>query len=475
MRTAAAGRGLAVYRQPVVLSFLVFGFASGLPLGLIGETWRIRLAEEGVGMGLVGLTTLTGSVYALKFLWAPVFDRIMPPRPFARWGRRRGWMAALVSLMLVAAVPFAFADGGASFAAAVTLALLIALASASFDIVVDAYRIERLPPPALGAGTAVHSAGWYIGARLVGGIAILLVAEALGWPAAYLLAGAALALLLPVLWRAGEPDPPAGGAPPAGGWARQAAEAVIAPLADLWRRFRGALVTVFLFVVLFKLQDALAGALSGPFVRVIGYEKDTIAWVYKGFGLAATFAGMFLGGALAARRSLLMPLWIAVAAQIVSNLGFSWLAVRAALDHLAVAGPVATGLEAAAAALVDSRWPALAAVIGFENMASGFGNTLFVVFLSRLVAREYTAGQYALLSALALTARSWLAAPAGFLAEALGWPAFFAVSAAAGLPGALLLAHLARRLPASLKLGDGDEMPPRTKPERGRQEGGHLS
>ena len=466
MPAQAAGsrseRGWRVYLQPAVLSFLAFGFASGLPLGLIGETWRIRLAEEGVGIGLVGLTTLTGTAYALKFLWAPLFDRLRPPPPFAGWGRRRGWMAALVTVILCALIPFAYARGDALFGVSVALAVVIALASASFDIVVDAYRIERLDPAALGAGTAVHSAAWYVGARLVGGIVILLLAESLGWPLAYLVAGGSLAILLPVLWLSPEPDAPAPPAAAGRGLLGRLGDAVLDPLRDLWRRFGPALVTVFLFVVFFKLQDAMAGALSGPFVRVIGYEKDTIAWVYKGFGLAATFAGMFLAGALAARRSLTGPLWLAVGAQILSNFGFSWLAVLADVTRLAVQGGGPAFLTSVAAAMVDADWTALAAVIGIENLASGFGNTLFVVYLSRLVAREYTAGQYALLSALALTARSYLAAPAGYLAESLGWPLFFVVSGAAGLPGAVLLWHLGRRLPESLRLsGERDRGDPR--------------
>ena len=243
-----------------------------------------------------------------------------------------------MTVILCALLPFAYARGDSLFGVSVALAVLIALASASFDIVVDAYRIERLSAQALGAGTAVHSAAWYVGARLVGGIVILLLAESLGWPLAYLVAGGSLAILLPVLWLSPEPDvrlrPSSGDA----GVLRRLGDAVLDPLRDLWCRFGSALVTVFLFVVFFKLQDAMAGALSGPFVRVIGYEKDTIAWVYKGFGLVATFGGMFLAGLLAARRSLLGPLWLAVGAQILSNLGFSWLAVVAGLARLAVEG-----------------------------------------------------------------------------------------------------------------------------------------
>ncbi len=448
---------LAVYGDRRVLSFLFFGFASGLPLGLVGETWRIRLTDSGVDLGLIGLTSLIGAAYATKFLWAPLMDRFAAPLGFARLGRRRGWMALLLAAMLALAVPFALVDPSRMLAASVLLAILIAFLSATFDIVVDAYRIERLGSRRLAAGTAVHSGAWYLGARFAGGFLVLQLAHDLGWATAYLVAGATLALGLVATLACGEPAAPADVAAPGASWRGLPGRVFVAPFADLWRRFGPALVGLFAFVVLFKFQDAFAGALSGPFVRAIGYQKDTIAWVYKGFGLAAVFVGMFAGGAIMARMRLGPALWLAAVLQIVSNLGFSWLAMAGDALSLAFAAldPLGALPETLARWHIDGRVAALAGVIGFENFASGLGNTLFVVFLSRLVRIEHTAGQYAVLSAAALTARTFLAAPAGYLAEATGWPVFFALSAVAGLPGLVLLWWVGRRLPATLDGGGG--------------------
>ncbi len=442
----------AIYGDRRVLSFLFFGFASGLPLGLVGETWRIRLTDAGIDLGLIGLTSLIGTAYATKFLWAPLVDHLAAPFGFARLGRRRGWMALLLAAMLALVVPFALLDPARMLAGAILLAILIAFCSATFDIVVDAYRIERLDTRRLAAGTAVHSGAWYLGAKFAGGFLVLYLAHRFGWTAAYLAAGATLAVGIGATLASGEPVVRAGAVTTPASWRDFLVAVLVVPFADLWRRFGPALVGLFGFVVFFKFQDAFAGALSGPFVRAIGYQKDTIAWVYKGFGLAAVFLGMFAAGAMMARLRLGPALWLAAALQIVSNLGFSWLALAG--DSLTLEYAMLDPLAPLSAMLADWRIDgavtALAGVIGFENFASGLGNTLFVVFLSRLVHIEHTASQYAVLSAAALTARTFLAAPAGYLAEATGWPAFFALSALAGLPGLALLWWASVRLPATL-------------------------
>ncbi|RMF13094.1 MAG: MFS transporter [Alphaproteobacteria bacterium] len=443
---------LVIYGDRRVLSFLFFGFASGLPIGLIGETWRIRLTDAGVDLGLIGLTSLIGAAYATKFVWAPLMDHLAPPFGFARLGRRRGWMALLLAAMLVLAIPFALIDPAQMLSVSVLIAILIAFLSATFDIVVDAYRIERLGARRLAAGTAVHSGAWYLGAKFAGGFLVLYLAHRFGWPAAYLVAGATLALGLAATLMSGEPAAPEGTIVPPVSWHDFLKRVILAPFADLWQRFGPALVGLFAFVVFFKFQDAFAGALSGPFVRAIGYQKDTIAWVYKGFGLAAVFLGMFTAGAIMARVRLGPALWLAAGLQIVSNLGFSWLALTGdalSLEYAALA-PLGTLPEILVHWRIDGAVAALAAVTGFENFASGLGNTLFVVFLSRLVHIEHTASQYAVLSSAALTARTFLAAPAGYLAEATGWPVFFALSALAGLPGLALLWWASVRLPATL-------------------------
>lgn len=442
----------SIYAERRVLAFLLFGFASGLPLGLIGETFRIRLTDAGIDFGAIGMTSLIGAAYALKYLWSPVVDHLSPGPLFRSLGRRRGWMALTLVAMIALLIPFALVDPGATLWLSVSLAVLVAFLSATFDIVVDAYRIEYLEDRQLAGGTAVHSTGWYLGAKLAAGVLTLWLADVAGWEIAYLVTGLTLSLGLIAVLLNKEPvrDTDAE-------TAARFAEAhdflaqregmterrtliaarlyvmIIAPFHDLIRRYGMALIPVIAFIILFKFQDAFAGAISGPFVRSIGYEKATIAFVYKGAGLGAIFLGMFMAGLLANWLGLVRALWIGGVLQVLSNLGFSWLAHMAALAAIAGGDPWAT------AAIVDRHWDWLAWAIGFENFASGMGNALFVVFLSKLVSDAYTATQYALLSAFALTARTWLAAPAGYLYEAIGAFDFFLVSALAGLPGLVLL------------------------------------
>jgi PAT family beta-lactamase induction signal transducer AmpG len=456
----------SIYLERRVAVFLFFGFASGLPLGLIGETFRIRLTDAGVDFGTIGLTSLIGTAYAIKFLWAPFVDHIRLGPLTRRLGQRRGWMALTLVLMLALLFGLSVVDPASALMPSILLAVGVAFASATFDIVVDAYRIEYLDDRQLAGGTAVHATAWYLGAKLAAGVLVLWLADVASWESAYLFASLTLVLGLLAVAFNHEPErrveaelearqhevarflatrPRLAGGRRGHGLATLYVM-VAAPFVDLVRRFGWALLSVMAFVVLFKFQDAFAGALSGPFVRDLGYQKSTIAFVYKGFGLVAVFAGMFAGGLLMHAFGLVRALWIAGVLQVVSNLGFSWLDWMAGFATLGVEtafgqGNIPSELKGA---LIDAHWPWLAGVIGFENFASGMGNTIFVVFLSRLVNDAYTATQYALLSATALVARTFLAAPAGFLAEAVGWFDFFILSGIAGIPGLILLWFLAR-------------------------------
>lgn len=439
----------AVYLERRVLAFLFFGFASGLPLGLIGETYRIRLTDAGIDFGAIGMTSLIGTAYSIKFLWSPLVDHLSPGPLFARLGMRRGWMALTLLAMMLLLLPLALIDPTRALVLSVLCAVAIAFLSATFDIVVDAYRIEYLSDRQLAGGTAIHATGWYLGAKLAAGVLALWLADSLGWQAAYLLTGLTLSIGLIVTLLGAEPVRDreseaqarqdeaktylAARTRIAGRRARLAARLYVmigAPFRDLLHRFGPGIFVIIAFVILFKFQDAFAGAISGPFVRAIGYEKTTIAFVYKGAGFGAILLGMLAAGLLANWLGLVRALWIGGSLQVVSNLGFAWLAAMT---------------EGLAPAAVDARWDWLAFAIGFENFASGLGNALFVVFLSKLVSDAYTATQYALLSALALTARTWLAAPAGYLYEAIGAFDFFIVSAVAGLPGLVLLYLMIRK------------------------------
>jgi PAT family beta-lactamase induction signal transducer AmpG len=431
---AAAGRlrAVTVYFEPRVLAILFLGFSSGVPLALTGQTLSVWMKEAGVSLAAIGAFSLVGLPYVLKFMWAPLVDATSVPLLGRLLGRRRGWLAATQIVTALAVLGLGLVDPAAAPVATALLAVAVAFASATQDIVVDAYRVERLDESRAAAGMANYVAGYRV-ALLVstaGAFEIATLAQQsgfagnAGWAVTYAAMAALLGVGLLATLLSGEPA--AGdsswraGAP----LAARFRAAAIDPFVDFVRRRDWLLI--LLFVVCFKLADAMAGVMTAPFVIDIGFSRTDYGRVVKIFGFAATLAGGFAGGAVARRLPVLPGLWLAGWAQALSNLLFVW---------LALAGP---------------HMQALVVTNIAENFAGGFGTVIFVAYLSGLCGtRAYTATQYALLSALAAVARTVLAAPAGVLAAALGWPVFFALTALAAAPGLMLLWWLGRRQPPS--------------------------
>jgi PAT family beta-lactamase induction signal transducer AmpG len=431
-RLGAAG----VYLDRRVAVMLFFGFSSGLPLALTASTLAVWMTERGVSLADIGAFALVGTPYTLKFLWAPLMDRLALGGLTGRLGRRRGWMLATQAGLIAALVALAFAGAQASLGVVAGLAFLIAVLSASQDIVIDAYRVESLAEHQLGAGTAMHVYGYRL-AMLAAGAGPLIIASYASWMAAYLTmaglmaVGVAAALL--------NPEPAAAGAqavhvldekarswlamrPHITGRARAVLAwlfvAVVAPFADFMKR-RGWLA-IFLFVVLYKLGDSLAGVMTSPFLIKLGFSKPEIAGVQKLWGTLGTLGGLGLGGMLLEKTGILRALMICGVLQLVSNFMFALQAVIGADVAL------------------------LALTIGLENIAGGMGTAAFLAYLASLCNTTFTATQYALLSALFAVPRIWLSASAGVLAQWLGWVDFFIVTAAAAVPGLVLLVWLMR-------------------------------
>jgi PAT family beta-lactamase induction signal transducer AmpG len=406
-----------LYRDPRLLAILVMGFASGLPLALTGATLAIWMRQAGVSLTAIGLFALVGLAYNLKFLWAPVIDRVSLPWIGARLGRRRSWALVLQTALAGAILALGATDPVAAPLATALAAVTVAFLSASQDVVIDAFRVELLESREQGAGAAATQIGYRIG-MVASGAGALYLAEFLGWEAAY---GVMALLLLPamaVVWATPEPRlAPAGPGDPSGtaAWLKGA---FLDPLLDLARRERWVLVLVF--VVLYKLGDALAGVMSSAFYVDMGFTRIEIANVSKVFGVLATIAGVVLGGAVVYRLGVLRALLVCGVLQMLSNLLF---AVQAAVGH---------------------SLPMLVVTIGVENLTGGMGSAAFVAYLSSLCTLAYTATQYALLSSLAAVARTTLSAGGGALAEATGWVTFFLLSTAAAAPGLLLLVWLGR-------------------------------
>jgi PAT family beta-lactamase induction signal transducer AmpG len=426
---AGFAESLAVYLRPRVLMVILFGFSSGLPLALSGATLSVWMADRGVDLKTIGLLSLVGMPYTFKFVWAPLVDALDVPILSRLLGRRRGWLLFAQILLLAAIIYLGFQDPVAAPWMVAFGALLVAAASATQDIVIDAFRVESLDTSEQAAGMAGYVAAYRIGMLASGAGVVALVAwlEYIGvardlvWLWGYLAAAALMVIGIVTTLAAREPDAPGKAHHEEGA---NPVRRVMVTAAGAFREFltRDSAIVVLLFVVLYKFCDAFAGVLTAAFVIDIGFDKATYAAIVKGVGLAAALLGGFAGGMIARALPLATSLWIGGILQMASNLVFCWQAV--------------VGVNAAA----------LAVTIVVENFTGAIGTVIFVAYLSALCGdRAHTATQFALLTALASTGRTTLASGGGFVAEATGWPLFFAVTAVAAIPSLILLWWLQHR------------------------------
>jgi PAT family beta-lactamase induction signal transducer AmpG len=415
MLTRRSGLRLVLERRFLVL--LALGFAAGVPLPLVaGQVLRQWFTESGLSLGAIGLTALIGLAYANKFLWSPFMDAVAPPIPI---GQRRGWLVTIQGALLVAILGIAFTDPAGSAGLTVALAVVVAFLSASQDIVVDAWRIEMLGEDAerQAWGLTAYVTGYRL-ALLASGAGTLLLVQWIGWRGAYALASV---LLLPGI-AAALTVREASRVPAAGlGWRARLQLSIIAP----FREFLGrrAWLAILLFVSLFKLGEALAGVMTTPFYRSLGFTREDVASVATVFGMAATLAGAMAGSWLIGRIGVGRALVITGMGQMLSN-----------LMYLALVGG-------------GRDMPMLFAQVGVESFTDGLADAAFLTYLSGLTSRAFTATQYALLSSLAAVPLRTLGASSGWLAEALGWPAFFMLTTAAALPAMVIMIWLLWRLP----------------------------
>ncbi|MCK8785880.1 AmpG family muropeptide MFS transporter [Roseomonas sp. NAR14] len=395
---------------------LALGFSAGVPLPLTAFTLRQWFSESGVSLGAIGLTALIGLAYSLKFLWSPLLDHAAPPL-FRGLGRRRGWLASIQPVLAAAILAMGFTDPSVDASRTVAIAVLVAFLSASQDIVVDAYRIEVLPERAQGYGMAAYVWG-YRGALLAANAGTLAVAEFAGWTVAFAYCAGLVAVGFVAVLLAPEPAAPPRHALP---WAERLRAAVVDPFRDFVRRPHW--LPILLFVALFKLGEALAGVMTAPFYRELGFGRIEVAGVNGVFGLVATLAGALAGGWVVARLGTARALVLTGLTQMLSNLMY------VALAH------------------AGHDVPMLWAQVGVENFTDGLADAAFITYLSSLTSRAFTATQYALLSSLAAVPLRTLGATSGWLAEWLGWPGFFLLTTAAALPAMGIMLWLLRRLP----------------------------
>jgi PAT family beta-lactamase induction signal transducer AmpG len=420
------GGSLAIYFRPRLVAVLAMGFGSGLPLPLTFGTLTFWLAESGVNRATIGLLALVGTAYSLKFLWAPLVDRLELGPLTRRLGRRRGWALAVQVPLALAILALGFTDPRIDPGATAMVAVAIAILSATQDIVIDAYRIEMLRPEEQGAGAAATQWGYRCG-MIVSSAGALYAAEFGGWSIAFAIMSGFMGVGMAAVWLAREPHAsvPAAATAATGPAAMRVAAwfatAVAGPFGEFMRR--PGWLAILIFVVLYKFGDALAGVMANPFYVAMGFSRLEIANISKVFGVAATLAGVAAGGVVVHRYGLGRALIASGILQALSNLMY-------ALQALA-------GHDVAL----------LTATIGIENFTGGMGSAAFVAYLSRLCNIAYTATQYALLSSLATVGRTTLSAGGGWLSLQLDWPLFFVVTTLAALPGLAMAFWVMRRFP----------------------------
>jgi PAT family beta-lactamase induction signal transducer AmpG len=403
------------YFEKESLAAFFVGVSSGFPYAMIGATLTTRLAQDGIDKKTVTAFTLAFLVYNLKVFWAWIVDGVRLP-VIGRLGQRVSWMLVAGFMVIAAVINLALVDPGADIGATVVAAVLVGIAGATFDIVIDAYRIETLKPYQLGTGSGMSQYGWRIGSAGAGALA-LVVAARYGWGPAY--AACAMFALPAMLTALVLGEPARHREPKARKGLGEVWTSIAGPFAEFFKR-SGALL-VLLFILVHKIGDTLANLTFRLLFDDLGFTNDEIAIWDIGVGFWAYLIGIFIGGVAFAKLGLKRSVLISLVLMGISNLSFAALAA-AGHSNLGMAG-----------------------AIGFENAASGFGGVVVVAYFSALCDLRFTAAQYALISASAsVVGRFLTGTTAGGLIEGMGYVNFYLLTTVLALPGIVLFWWMAR-------------------------------
>ncbi len=412
-------RGLAgairPYVEPAPLAALFLGISSGFPFAMIAATLTTRLAQDGIDKKTVTAFSLAFLVYNLKWLWAWIVDGVRLP-VIGALGQRVSWLIVAGLFVMAAVANLAFADPKADIIWTAYAAVLVGIAGATFDIVIDAYRIELLSPRQLGAGSGMSQYGWRIGSAGAAAIALVVSARS-GWAAGYL---ACAALALPAMITGlvmGEPTQRVVTIAKRG--VTEVLSSITGPFAEFLQRRGAGLVLVFILV--HKIGDTLANLTFRLLFDDLGFSNDEIAFYDVGVGFWALLIGIFIGGVFYTRLGLKRSVMVALVLMAVSNLSF---AALAAVGHSNIG---------------------MAGAIGFENVASGFGGVVVVAYFSALCDVRFTAAQYALISAAAsIVGRFLTGTTAGAVIEGVGYVDFYLLTTLLAVPGILIYWYMMR-------------------------------
>ncbi len=421
-------RTLRVYLEPASLRMLTLGFSAGLPLLLVLGTLSFRLREAGIDRSTIGHLSWVGLAYGFKWAWAPLVDRLPLPLLTRALGRRRSWLLLSQCLVVAGLVGMALTDPRQALGPVVACALMVAFASATQDIALDAFRIESADTTRQAALAAAYQTGYrlamiwagagvlWIAARaeapaLAGAAAAATGAAAYqngAWQTAYLVMAASMAVGMVTVLFSREPRPVE--LPPARNAAEWLRGALLEPFADFVRRYRWQAALILALIAVYRISDVVMGIMANPFYVDMGYTKDEVAAVTKVYGVVMTLVGAFMGGSLAMRFGVMRILMLGALLSACTNLLFAWLA-----GH----GHDVT---------------ALIAVVSADNLASGIASAAFIAYLSSLTNVSYSATQYALFSSMMLLLPKFVAGFSGDYVNAFGYAQFFASTAMLGLP-----------------------------------------
>jgi PAT family beta-lactamase induction signal transducer AmpG len=433
----------SIYLERRMARILLLGIISGFPWVLIGSSLSLWLKEDGLSRSTIGWAGLIFGVYAINFLWAPLIDRLRVPYLTAKLGHRRAWIVTLQCLILVCLGTWSLVDPTANLWGVIAIGLVIAIASATQDITIDALRIEQIGQnegQSMAAGAAIAVVGWWTGYKL-GGVVALNTAETFQgagiqdyWQATFLVLGLVIiacniALMFipekpPIERRAAQSATDARIASQLGlpGFAGQVmawlAGTVAGPLMSFFRRNGFAIALAILgFIFLFKIGEAFLGRMSIVFYKEIGFSKSDIALYSKGIGWITTVVFTLLGGLFAIRIGLVRAMFVSGILMALTNLMFSLLAWSGPSESL------------------------FATAVLLDDLAGAFATVTFVAFISMLVDRTYTATQYALLASIGTAGRTMFASSSGMLVDRLNgdWGVFFVITALMVIPALICL------------------------------------
>ena len=431
-------RALAAYREPAVAGMLFLGFSAGLPFPLVFATLSRWLSEAGVSLHTIGLFSFAGLAWGFKFVWAPLVDRMPLPILGALLGRRRAWMLLAQLSIAGGLTGMAFNDPGTELWTMALCATIVAFASATQDIAIDAWRIEIAPPETQGALAGAYQLGYRI-ALFAAGAGVFLLVDAVGgsngWTIGYLSMVGLMAVGVIATFCVREPKPridpetearEARLAAKTGGSALGRAlawfgNAVINPFVDFFARNGWSALLILAFIGCYWMSDRVWAVMAQPFYFQLGFSKTEIAIISKSYGIALSIVGALAGGAIIARFGVGRPLVLCTVLMAATNLLFGLLAVHGKDTTL------------------------LVLVISGENLASGLAGTALIAYLSGLTNVNYTATQYALFSSFMALPGKLLAGASGWIVEAIGFPLFFVYTAAMGIPAIVLALILLRR------------------------------